>query len=78
MTKSEFNQMVMSVGSINITAYYTNQYGETPHTNYSYNPFTVKKNVAVSRALAKLKKFANVRGDEIMSFRLHLENELDY
>lgn len=78
MTKSEFNQMVMNRGSITVTAYYTNQHGETPHINYNYNPFAVEKSIAVSRALAKLKKFAKSRGEKIVSFIIHIENEFDY
>ena len=78
MTKSEFNQMVMDRGSLTITVYYTNQYGETPHIFYAYNPFILEKDTAVLHALAKLKRFAKSRGEEIVSYRIHIESELDY
>lgn len=78
MTKSQFNQMVAGRGFINLTVYYTNQFGATPHINYSYNPFAVAKDLAVTRALAKLNKFAKARGENVVSFEIHTENELDY
>lgn len=78
MTKAEFNQMVADRGFINLTIYYINQNGSESHTFYSYNPFTVSKSLAVSRALAKLERFAKSQGDNVISFRIHTENELDH
>lgn len=80
MTKTQFNQMVAGRGFISLTVYYTNQFGATPHINYNYNynPFAVAKDLAVARALAKLNKFAKARGENVVSFEIHIENELDY
>ena len=78
MTKPQFNQMVAGRGFINLIIYYTNQFKATHHINYSYNPFAVEKSIAISRALAKLKKFTKTRGEDVMSWEIHTESELDY